>query len=38
VRPGEGALAVIWLIGIYAIIIGVLLAILAFRVKAHKRA
>lgn len=38
VRPGEGALAVIWLIGIYAIIIGVLLAVLAFRVKAHKTA
>ena len=38
IRPGEGALAVIWLIGVYAIAIGVLLAVLAFRVKTHKAA
>jgi uncharacterized membrane protein HdeD (DUF308 family) len=37
IRPGEGALAVIWLIGVYAIAIGILLAVLAFRVKAHKQ-
>jgi uncharacterized membrane protein HdeD (DUF308 family) len=38
IRPGEGALALIWLIGVYAIAIGILLAVLAFRVKAHKTA
>jgi uncharacterized membrane protein HdeD (DUF308 family) len=32
-RPGEGALAVLWLIGTYAVIFGVLLVLLSFRVK-----
>ena len=35
VAPGAGALALIWVIGIYAIIIGVLLVALSFRLKKH---
>jgi uncharacterized membrane protein HdeD (DUF308 family) len=35
VAPGAGALALIWVIGTYAIIIGVLLVALAFRLKKH---
>jgi len=34
-RPGEGALAVIWIIGGYAIIFGVFLISFAFRIKGH---
>ena len=34
-RPGEGALAVIWIIGAYAIIFGVFLISFAFRIKSH---
>jgi uncharacterized membrane protein HdeD (DUF308 family) len=37
-RPGAGALAVIWLIGGYALVIGVLLITVAFRVKSHHHA
>jgi len=33
--PGAGALALIWVIGTYALIIGVLLIALAFRLKKH---
>ena len=33
-NPGAGALAMIWLIGIYAIVFGVLLIILSFRLKS----
>jgi len=33
--PGAGALALIWVIGAYALIIGVLLVALAFRLKKH---
>jgi uncharacterized membrane protein HdeD (DUF308 family) len=33
--PGAGALALIWVIGIYAIIIGALLVGLSFRLKKH---
>ncbi len=33
--PGAGALALIWVIGTYAIIIGVLFVALAFRLKKH---
>jgi uncharacterized membrane protein HdeD (DUF308 family) len=36
--PGAGALALIWVIGIYAIIIGVLLVGLSFRLKKHVHA
>jgi uncharacterized membrane protein HdeD (DUF308 family) len=38
VRPGAGALALIWLIGIYALIFGILMLWLAFRLKRHARA
>jgi uncharacterized membrane protein HdeD (DUF308 family) len=37
-RPGVGALAVVWLIGWYAILAGVLYIVLAFRLKKHKHA
>jgi uncharacterized membrane protein HdeD (DUF308 family) len=33
--PGAGALALVWVIGTYAIIIGVLFVALAFRLKKH---
>lgn len=32
-RPGEGALAVLWLIATYAVFFGVMLVLLSFRVK-----
>jgi uncharacterized membrane protein HdeD (DUF308 family) len=35
IRPGEGALALVWLIGGYAIVFGVLLIALALRVRAR---
>jgi len=34
-RPGVGALAVIWLIGTYAFVFGVLLLMLGFRLRRH---
>ena len=37
-QPGAGALAVIWLIGTFAIIEGILFIALAFRLKQHKPA
>jgi uncharacterized membrane protein HdeD (DUF308 family) len=36
-RPGEGALAVLWIIGFYAILFGVVLLILAFKARAFAR-
>jgi uncharacterized membrane protein HdeD (DUF308 family) len=35
-RPLVGALAVIWIIGAYALIIGIFLIILSFKVKSHQ--
>ncbi len=37
-RPAIGALAVIWIIGFYALIIGIFLIVLSFRVKGHQHA
>ncbi len=34
-RPGAGALAVVWLIGTYALIFGVLFLMLGFRLRGH---
>lgn len=34
-QPGGGALALIWVIGAYAIFFGVLLIVLAFKLKGH---
>ncbi|MFZ0093404.1 MAG: HdeD family acid-resistance protein [Pseudolabrys sp.] len=36
-RPGIGALAVVWLIGWYAILAGAIYITLAFRLKKHKQ-
>jgi uncharacterized membrane protein HdeD (DUF308 family) len=33
--PGAGALALVWVIGTYAVIIGGLFVALAFRLKKH---
>ena len=38
VRPGTGALALIWLIGSFAILSGILLLAFAFTLKKHARA
>ena len=35
VAPGAGALALVWVIGTYAVIIGGVLVVLAFRLKKH---
>ena len=37
-RPGIGALAVVWMIGLYAVMFGGLLIALGFRVRALKNA
>src|SRR6516225_5115236 len=33
-RPGQGALAMLWLISLFALILGIILIVLAFRAKA----
>ena len=38
VAPGTGALAVLWLIGSFAIVVGILMIILGFRLKGMKNA
>lgn len=35
-NPAVGALSVIWIIGVYAFVLGVLLIMLSFRVKRHQ--
>jgi uncharacterized membrane protein HdeD (DUF308 family) len=35
--PGVGLLSLVWLIGIYAIVFGVALIVLAFRVRSHRQ-
>jgi uncharacterized membrane protein HdeD (DUF308 family) len=37
-QPGAGALALVWLIGAYALLIGISLVMLSFRLKSYKRA
>ncbi len=37
VLPGVGLLSMVWLVGIYAIVFGVALIILGFRVRSHRR-
>jgi uncharacterized membrane protein HdeD (DUF308 family) len=34
-RPGEGALALIWMIALYALFVGILLVLLALRLRKH---
>jgi uncharacterized membrane protein HdeD (DUF308 family) len=36
-RPGVGALALVWLIGMYAIIFGLVLVILAFKTRSFRK-
>jgi uncharacterized membrane protein HdeD (DUF308 family) len=36
-RPGAGALALMWLLGVYAVVFGILLVVLAFRVRSLGR-
>jgi uncharacterized membrane protein HdeD (DUF308 family) len=36
-RPGAGALAVLWIISVYAVLTGILLILLAFKVKSFGR-
>ncbi|WP_094814580.1 HdeD family acid-resistance protein [Bordetella genomosp. 12] len=35
VQPGAGALALVWVIGVYAVFFGILLLVLAVRMKRH---
>jgi len=37
-QPGSGALAVIWIIGAYSLVIGIFLIILSLRIKSHHHA
>jgi uncharacterized membrane protein HdeD (DUF308 family) len=38
VWPGAGLLSLVWLVGIYALIFGVALIVLGFRVRGHRQA
>jgi uncharacterized membrane protein HdeD (DUF308 family) len=38
VAPGAGALAFIWVIGVYAVVFGILLVMAAFKLKKHQAA
>jgi len=38
INPGAGALAMVWLIGAYAIVFGVLMIVLGFRLRSWSRA
>ncbi|NGT16242.1 HdeD family acid-resistance protein [Achromobacter insolitus] len=35
-QPGAGALALVWVIGLYAVFFGILLVVFSFRLKQHK--
>lgn len=35
-QPGAGALALVWVIGIYAVFFGILLLVFSFRLRQHK--
>ncbi|MOA39044.1 hypothetical protein D3C78_1607920 [compost metagenome] len=36
VQPGAGALALVWVIGIYAVFFGILLLVFSLRLKQHR--
>ncbi len=36
VHPGVGAVAIIWMIGVYAIVFGIAMILLGFRLRKHK--
>jgi uncharacterized membrane protein HdeD (DUF308 family) len=38
IAPGAGALALIWVVAIYAVVFGILLVLLSFRLKKHQAA
>ena len=38
VQPGAGAVGLVWVIASYAVVFGVLLVMLAFRLKKHQAA
>jgi uncharacterized membrane protein HdeD (DUF308 family) len=38
VLPGVGVLSLVWLVGIYALVFGIVLIVLGFRVRGHRQA